>query len=340
MRQYRFDAFGLNHLEVVDQEVATPGPGEVAIDVAALSLNYRDLLVVEGAYNPRLPLPATPVSDAAGTVAELGEGVDGLRVGQPVMTQFVSDWIDGPFERRYVESTLGLPRTGVAAERVVLPATAVLPTPASLDAAEAATLPIAALTAWSVLVTEGKLKPGQTILTLGTGGVSIFALQIAKAKGAKVIITSSSDEKLARARELGADHTINYAEQPRWDREVLNLTGGQGADVVVETAGIATMTASLKAVAAGGVVGVLGGVTGLSGEVNIAPLVMKRVHVAGILVDSRAAFAELSSFLDEHAIRPVIDRRFPFDELRAAFEHMKAGRHFGKIVVDVASAAG
>lgn len=338
MRSYQFNTFGLENLELTDVEPSPPGPGEVAVDVRAFSLNYRDLLVIQGNYNPKLPLPASPVSDGAGVVSAVGEGVTRVDKDDRVMTQFVADWVDGPFEKRYVGSTLGVPGPGLACERVILPERAVVPIPKGYDFAQASTLPIAALTAWSVLVTEGGLEPGgptKTVLTLGTGGVSIFSLQLGKAMGACVIITSSSDEKLARAKELGCDHAINYQENPRWDKTVLELTEGRGADIVVETAGIATMTTSMKAAAAGGVVGVLGGVTGLSGDINIAPLVMKRLRVTGILVDSRAQFARLAEFLETHRIEPVIDRRFAFEEFPAALRHMEARSHFGKIVVEV-----
>lgn len=335
MRSYQFDSFGLDNLRLVELDASEPGPGEVTVDVHAFSLNYRDLLVVQGAYNPRLALPATPVSDGAGVVSAVGDGVDGVRVGDRVMSQFVADWVDGPFEKRYLNSTLGVPGPGLASERVVLPSRAVVPIPKGYDFAQASTLPIAALTAWSVLVTEGALESGGTVLTLGTGGVSIFALQIARAMGARVIITSSSDDKLARAKQLGADHTINYRENPRWDKTVLELTEGRGADIVVETAGIATMTSSMKAAAAGGVVGVLGGVTGLRGEIDIAPLAMKRLRVIGILVDSRAHFEQLTAFVEANPIEPVIDRRFAFKDFPEALRHMEAGGHFGKIVVEV-----
>lgn len=333
MRRYEFASFGLEHLQIVERDDPQPAPGEVVLDVEAFSLNYRDLLVVKGSYNPNIALPATPASDAAGTVAAVGSGVTRVAPGDRVMTHFISDWIDGPFEKRYVASTLGVPGPGVAAEKVLLPERAVLKAPAKLDAASASTLPIAALTAWNALVTEGGIEPGEWVLTLGTGGVSVFVIQLAKALGARVIATSSSDEKLERARALGADVLINYRTSPRWDKDVLDATKGQGADIVVETGGIATMNASLKAARAGGLVAVLGGVTGLTGEVNIAPLTMKRLRVHGILVDSRANFEKLVAFLDEHPIAPAIDRRFPFEELGAALRHMEAGAHFGKIVV-------
>ncbi|MGH9337962.1 MAG: zinc-dependent alcohol dehydrogenase family protein, partial [Vicinamibacteria bacterium] len=219
MRRYEFASFGLDQLRIVERETPRPGPGEVVLDVEAFSLNYRDLLVVKGAYNPNIELPATPASDAAGTIASVGEGVTRVRPGDRVMTHFISDWVDGAFEKRYVSSTLGVPGPGVAAEQVLLPERAVVREPKGLDSAQASTLPIAALTAWNALVAEGALGPGQWALTLGTGGVSIFVVQIAKALGARVAITSSSDEKLARARALGADVTINYRTNPRWDKD-------------------------------------------------------------------------------------------------------------------------
>jgi NADPH:quinone reductase-like Zn-dependent oxidoreductase len=335
MRRYELPAFGLDQLKLTERDDPAPGPGEVVLDVEAFSLNYRDLLVVKGSYNPNIALPAVPASDAAGTIAAVGEGVTRVRPGDRVMTHFIADWIDGPFQKRYVASTLGVPGPGVAAEKVLLPERAVLKSPGKLDAASASTLPIAALTAWNALVTEGRVSPDQWVLTLGTGGVSVFTIQIGKALGAKVIVTSSSDEKLERARSLGADVGINYRKNPRWDKDVLDATKGQGADIVVETGGIATMSASLKAARAGGLVAVLGGVTGLSGEINIAPLTMKRLRVIGILVDSRANFEKLVAFLEEHPLEPAIDRRFPFDRLPDALRHMEAGAHFGKIVVEV-----
>ncbi len=333
MRAYQLDRFALDHLHLADMPDPVPGPGEVAVDMRALSLNYRDLLVIRGQYNPNLRLPATPISDGAGVVSAVGPDVRGLRAGDAVMTHFVAGWIDGPFREQYVATTLGLPAAGVAAERVVLPAQALLPLPAGFDFQQAATLPIAALTAWSALVTEGNLQPGQVVLTLGTGGVSVFALQLAKAMNATVIITSSSDEKLARARELGADHTINYRTRPDWHREVLRLTGGRGADITVENGGAGTLSQSLRATRAGGVVAMLGALTGLSADVNLAPVLMKRLRICGIMVDSRAAFERLCAFLAQHPLEPVIDRVFPFEQLPDALRWMETGRHVGKIVV-------
>ncbi len=340
MRAWSIDRFDLAALTLRDIPDPTPGPGEALLAVRALSLNFRDLLVIRGQYNPKLPLPATPISDAAGEVLAVGPGVTRVRPGDRVMTHFLTGWIDGPFRGDYPATTLGLPRAGLAAERVALPADALLPLPSGYSFAEAATLPIAALTAWSALVTAGGLDPagsnsGRTVLTLGTGGVSIFAVQIAAALGARVIITSSSDEKIERARRLGAAAGVNYRTQPNWDRAVLDLTNGEGADVTVENGGAATLDQSIRATRAGGVVALLGALTGLKGEVNLAPILMRRMRIMGIMVDSRAQFERLSKFLGQHAIRPVIDRAFAFEALPAALAHLAAGAHFGKIVVDV-----
>lgn len=339
MKIYRFDRFGLDALRLVEtaDEPSPLAPDQVRVAIEALSLNYRDLLVIEGTYSSRLPLPATPLSDAAGVVLEVGPGVTKFRAGDEVMTHFVAGWQSGPFEGRFAATTLGLPGPGVAAEVVELPATALLHKPRNLSFAQSATLPIAGLTAWSALVNEGAVRAGQTVLTLGTGGVSLFSVQFAKALGARVIVTSSSDEKLERARLLGADEGINYREQPRWDKVVLELTDGLGADIVVENAGAATLSQSLKCARAGGVVALLGALTGLSHEINIAPIVMKRLRVQGILVDSRSTFETMVEFLDAHPIEPVIDREFEFEALPEALAFMKRGAHFGKIVIDVPS---
>jgi NADPH:quinone reductase-like Zn-dependent oxidoreductase len=334
VRVFRFDRFGLEHLTLDAADLPRPGPGEIVLDVKALSLNYRDLMVVNGWYNPKLELPAVPVSDGAGVVAAVGGGVERVAVGDRVVSHFISGWIDGPFKGEYVGTTLGTPRAGLAAEQVVLPAEAVLPLPAGYDFVQAATLPIAALTAWSALVTEGKVAARQTVLTLGTGGVSIFALQLAKAMGANVVITSSSDEKLARARTLGADGMVNYRSHPDWEKEVLKLTDQRGVDVTVETGGAGTLGRSLRATRAGGVVAMLGALTGLQGKIDVAPVLMKRLRIAGIMVDSRSAFENMNRFIEQHTLRPVIDRVYPFEELPAAFRLMEAGGHFGKIVIE------
>lgn len=341
MRAYQLSRFGLENLILTESaEPAAPGPGQVLVRVQAISLNYRDLLVVRGHYNPKFKLPATPISDGAGRIERLGPDVAGLGVGDAVIANFVTGWHGGPFRGEYVGTTLGMPGCGMAAELVLLPANALLHFPRGYDAAQAATLPIAALTAWSALVTEGGLDPSRsdnaaTVLTLGTGGVSIFALQFAKALGARVIITSSSDEKLARARQLGADVGINYKANPDWEKAVIEHTGGQGADITVETGGAGTLDRSLVATRAGGRIGMLGALTGLKAEITTAAILMKRIRICGIMVDSKAAFAEMIHFIERHDIRPVIDRRFAFEDLPVALRAMESAGHFGKIVVEV-----
>ncbi len=334
MRAYTLTQFGLQHLHIKSSPPPTPGDGEVLVQVKAVSLNYRDLMVIDGRYHPKLPLPAVPISDGAGVVAAVGANVDRVAVGDRIVTHFVADWIDGPFRGEYVKTSLGTPGAGLAAEQVVLPAQAVLPIPDGYSFAEAATLPIAALTAWSALVTEGGLQTGQTVLTLGTGGVSLFALQLAKARGARVIITSSSDEKLVRASRLGADETINYQTTPKWGRAVLDRTDGVGVDVVVETGGSGTLERSLQATRPGGTIAFLGAITGLRGMLDVAPILMKRLHLAGIYVDSRRNFENLNRFLTMHRIKPAMDRTYSFDQLSDALLHLQAGAHFGKIVVE------
>lgn len=336
MRQWQLTNFGIEHLQLSDAPAPEPGPGQVRIRVQALSLNYRDLLVIRGDYNPRLRLPAVPISDGAGVVEAVGPGVTGVRPGELVTGHFISGWIDGPFLADYAKTTLGLPGPGLAAELVVLPQSACVRPPAGYDAVRAATLPIAALTAWSALVVEGRVQAGQTVLTLGTGGVSNFALQLARALGARVIVTSSSDAKLERARQLGADHTINYRTTPDWPAAVLAHTGGRGADLTVETVGAATLDQSMTCTRAGGTVALLGALRGLRAPVTTGLILMKRLRVLGIMVDCRRAFEEMNRFIEQQRIEPVIDRTFRFDELPDALRYMERGEHFGKIVVTLA----
>ncbi len=333
MQHYTFHDFGLDHLQLTDAPTPSPGPGEIVLDVHAFSLNYRDLLVITGAYNPKLTLPATPISDAAGVVAAVGEGVTRVRVGDRVMTHFIADWRDGPFKVAYRASTLGTPGPGFAAEQVAVSAEAVVPIPASWTFENAATLPIAALTAWSSLKTVTNVTRGQTVLTLGTGGVSVFVLQLAKALHARVIITSRSDEKLERCRALGANETINYAKHPDWDRRALDLTNGEGVDVTVDLGGPKTLDQSVRATRPEGVVALPGALTGRSGEINTGLILARRTHIAGVFVDSRKRLEEMNSFLAQHLISPAIHEVFPFDRLSEAFHLMQRGGHFGKIVI-------
>ena len=335
MKRWVFDRFGAENLRFEEAPPPTAGPGQVVVRLRAASLNYRDLLVLKGAYNPKLPLPQVPVSDGAGEVLEVGDGVAGFAPGDRVLTHPVVGWEDGPFRREYSRATLGGPGPGLGQELAALPAAALCPAPAGYSHEQAATLPIAGLTAWSALVTEGPVRKGQTVLTLGAGGVSIFALQIAHALGARTIITSSSHEKLERARELGADHGIHRLERADWDRAVLELTDGEGADLVVENVGAGTLSRSLRATRAGGTVALLGALSGLSATVELAPAIMRRLRIAGVMTDCRRALRDLTAFLEGSSLRPVVDRSFPLAELPAALEWMESGRHFGKIALTI-----
>lgn len=310
-----------------------PGPGEVEVALAALSLNYRDLMIVRGQYNPKLPLPAIPISDGAGIVTAIGSEVLDLKVGQRVLCNFVSTWEDGPFHARYLQQTLGTPGPGVATQYQYFSPKALVPLPPELSFCDAATLPIAALTAYSALVSVGQVQPGQKVLTLGTGGVSMFVLQLGVALGLSVAITSSSDEKLARCRELGAAHTLNYIKQKEWGKAIAQWSG-EGVDVVVETGGIQTLGQSIRATKAGGKIAVLGALTGLRGAIDLAPIMMRRIALHGVMVDSKSALKRLLQLVSEHRISPVIARQFGFEELPQALQELAAGRQMGKIVVE------
>ena len=336
MKRWVFHRFGRENLRFEEYSPGGPGPGEVLVGLRAASLNYRDLLILKGLYNPRLPLPQVPVSDGAGEVLEVGDGVTEFTPGDRVITHPVVGWEDGRFRREYSRATLGGPGPGMGQEQVVAPAAAFCRAPAGWSHEESAALPIAAVTAWSALVTEGPVQPGQTVLTLGTGGVSIFALQIAKALGARVIITSSSHDKLERARALGADVGIHRLEDPAWDRAVREATGGEGADRVVENGGAGTLNQSIRATAAGGTVAMLGALTGLEAPVQFAPVVMRRIRIAGIMTDCRRALRDLVGFLEESDLRPVLDSHHPLAELPAALDRMERGAHFGKIIIRIA----
>ena len=340
MRCYQVESFGLDHLNLAERPSAAPGtppgPGEALVRVKAVSLNYRDLLMVQGLYNPKQKLPLIPCSDGAGVVLSVGAGVTRVKPGDRVMGIFSQTWIAGPANRERSSGTLGGPLDGMLTEERVLPAEGLVHTPAYLSDVEAATLPCAAVTAWHALVERGGLQPGETVLLQGTGGVSIMALQIARLIGAKVIVTSSSDAKLERAKALGAAAGINYQTNPNWDKAVRELTGGVGVDHVVEVGGAGTFSKSLRAVRLGGHIAVIGILSGTSStEVSVVPILMQNLRLNGVFVGSRDMFESLTRAFTLAGIKPVVDRVFPFAEARAAFEHMASGAHFGKIVIEV-----
>jgi NADPH:quinone reductase-like Zn-dependent oxidoreductase len=324
---------GLENLVLTDSELRDPGYGEISVRVRASSLNYHDYVVAIGG----IPCEENriPMSDGAGTVEAIGPGVNEFSTGDQVISCFFPNWQGG---RPALNKMLGVPgdqADGFAAEYVTMPATAFTRAPSSYTPAQSATLPCAALTAWRGLMVEACIKPGDTILTQGTGGVSIFALQFAKATGCRVISTSSSDAKLERLKELGADELINYNEFPKWGNRVLELTGGQGADVVVEIGGAGTLPQSIRAVRVGGHISMIGVLTGVSGEVPTAALFQKNAVINGITVGSRAHQEDMIAAIDANGIEPVIDRSFPLAEIADAFRHQESQKHFGKICLEI-----
>lgn len=313
-----------------------PAAGQVLVRVRATSLNYRDLMVASGRYGTGLPSPLIPLSDGAGEIAAVGPGVTRWKVGDRVAGTFFQAWQTGPIRREVFDTALGGAIDGMLAEQVILAADGVIAIPPHLTFEEAATLPCAALTAWQALVTQGKISAGQTVVLLGTGGVSIFALQFAKMHGARVIITSGSDAKLARAKALGADETINYRATPDWEKEVFRLTEKAGADHIVEVGGTDTFPRSLRAVALGGTISVIGGVSGFTSDVALRDILGKSALIRGIFVGSRDMFEAMNRAITLHHLQPAIDRVFPFAEAPAAYRYQESGAHFGKVVITVA----
>lgn len=327
-------SFGLENLKAAERETPRPGRGQVLVRVQAASLNFRDLMTVRGSYNPRQPLPLIPCSDGAGVVEEVGEDVATVRPGDRVMGAFCQGWLAGEPTAEARKTTLGGPLDGCLAQYVLLSEAGCVPVPPHLSPEEAACLPCAALTAWNALF-EGPspLLPGQTVLVLGTGGVSVFALQFAKMAGARVLATSGSDEKIARALELGAEAGFHYAQDPDWDKSVLKATSGEGVDHVIEVGGAGTLERSLKAVRVGGQVSMIGVLSGATAPVAVTWLLMKSVTVRGIFVGSREMFLRMNRAVSASGLRPVLGRLFPFHEAPEAFRLMQEGGHFGKIVV-------
>ena len=334
MRAYLIDSTGgIDAVKRVERPDPTPRAGEVVVRMRANSLNFRDLGITRGGYARNDTRPVIPLSDGAGEVVAVGEGATRFRTGDRVVANFFRDWVAGDVTEEQMHSALGGGIDGTLCELVALPERAWLPIPEHLSYEEAATLPCAAVTAWQALVSLGRLKAGDMILTLGTGGVSVFALQFAKLHGATVIVTSSSDEKLARAAALGADHGINYAANPNWHDEARRLTGGRGVDNVIEVGGPGTFEQSLAAAKVSGRVSLIGVLTGGAGQVNPMAALFNRVTVQGIYVGSVEMFAEMNRAIAASAMRPVIDRVFGFDDALDAYRHLKSGAHFGKVVI-------
>ncbi len=333
MRVFQIQKFGLDSLVMAERQTPEPGEDEVLIRIFAASLNYRDLLMIEGLYNPRQSLPLIPLSDGAGEVVAAGKNVKRVKVGDRVAGIFAQRWFAGEPDSRARASTLGGPLDGMLAEHVVLHEEGVVLIPEHLTYEEASTLPCAAVTAWNALVAQGGIKAGDVVLVQGTGGVSLFALQFAHQSGAHVIVTSSDDEKLEKALRLGAAEGINYRENPDWDKRVLELTGGAGADHIIEVGGAGTLSQSLNAVGIGGTISVIGILSGTTSNVDVRRILMKRVRLQGIFVGPRELFEAMNRAIGFHKIKPAICRSFSFEEARDAIAYLQSGKHFGKIVI-------
>jgi len=327
--------WGIDAVQVVEAPAPTPGPGEVLVRMRTVSLNYRDMLMVAGMYG-RAPAGAsaiTPFSDGCGIVEAVGPGVTRMQPGDRVATLFFQRWISGPPNLDKLSSSLGSPIPGAGRELAVFSQEGLSKVPDFLTDQQVATLPCAALTAWRALFEDGDLRPGDTVVLQGSGGVSVFGLQFAHAAGLRTLITSSSDEKLERARRLGADHLVNYRQTPEWSGPVRDVTGGVGADLIIEVGGGGTIEQSMKAIRIGGHVAIVGVVAGLGGPFNTATLIGNSARVQGLSVGSRDMFEAMCRFMELERIEPVVDKVFPWTEVKAAFGAMQAGEHFGKIVL-------
>lgn len=325
---------GLDRLQITSTEPRQPGPGEITVRLHASSLNYHDYVVVTGVWAPREP--RIPMSDGAGVVTAVGEGVTEFQVGDPVVSLFFPEWSDGepgPGEGNFAR----VPGDGVdgyAREQVTAKASAFTPAPKGYSHAEAATLTCAGLTAWRALMADGSLKPGDSVLVQGTGGVSIFALQFAKLAGATVIATSSSDAKLERLRALGADQLINYRATPNWGEMVRAMTDGRGVDHVVEIGGPGTMEQSMIAARIGGHIAIIGILTGLVGQVSFIQAIARHLKLQGVLVGNRKHQLDMIRAIDATGMKPIIDSRYPLEGIADAFRHQESNRHFGKICLE------
>lgn len=335
MRAYQLAQFGLDSLSIQEKQLPPLTPYDVRIKVRAVSLNYRDLLLIKGLYNKNLPFPLIPCSDGVGDVIEIGESVTRVQVGERVAASFLQGWLAGEPDEHSARTDLGCSIDGMLAESKVLHEDGLVKIPEYLSYEEAATLPCAALTAWNALIATGKIKAGDTVLTMGTGGVSIFAIQFAKMSGARVIVTSSSDEKLAKLKQFGVTETINYKTNPEWGKAALKLTHGHGVDHIIELGGAATLAQSTRAVRIGGTISLIGILAGGGAEFNPVSILMKHIRLQGIFVGSREMFEAMNKALSLHNIKPVVDKVFSFEEAHQALEFMEAGAHFGKIVIRI-----
>lgn len=324
---------GVDALALNDRQSPEPGKGELLVAVRASSINYRDLSTIEDPVARGIKYPLIPNSDGAGEVISVGAGVTRFKTGDRVAGCFFQNWTDGRVTAAAMASAMGGAIDGMLAEEVILSEAGAVPVPAHMSYQEAATLPCAGLTAWNCLVEQGGLKAGNTALFLGTGGASIAGLQIAKMMGARAIITSSSDEKLERARGLGADELINYREIPDWDTRVLELTDGNGVDVTIETGGGGTLEKTIEATRIGGTISLIGVLT--DGTINPTSIMRKSIRMQGVYVGNRRMFEDMNAALTVNRVHPVIDQVFDFEDARSAYHAMRGAGHFGKLVVKI-----
>ena len=336
MRLYQFGKLGsLDALQLKEAETPRPGTGQVVVRIRACALNHRDLNIISGGYvSVALKPGAIPLSDGAGEIAAVGPGVTRWKVGDRVAPIFVQRWIGGNLLPEYMPSALGGPSDGVLAEQIVLSQEGLVRIPSHMSFEQAATLPCAAVTAWNAALVKGQLQPGHTLVTLGTGGVSLFAAQLALMTGAQVIATTGSDDKIERLRKLGVTDVVNYRTTPDWDVKVRELTQGRGADLVVEVGGPGSLAKSIAAIRYGGHISVVGNLAGKS-TIDPATLFAKRASMCGIQVGSRDMFEAMNRALEVAKLEPVIDRVFEFEDARAAYEHLASGKHYGKVVIRV-----
>jgi len=328
------DNWSIDNLTLTEQPKPEPGPGQVLLQMKAASLNFRDLLVPKRGYGSLTgTLPLIPISDGVGEVVAISEGVRRVAVGDRVCPVMIQSWISGPPTMERISSTLGGPLDGVMAAYMALNEESVVQAPEHLSNEEAATLPCAALTAWSAVVTDGHVKAGDRVLVQGTGGVSLFALQFAKLHGAHVIVTSSSDKKLQRAINLGADEGINYLSTPEWGKEAKRMADADGIDIIIEVGGQKTLPQSLRAIRAGGTISLIGVLSGANMDLSLGLIVTRKVRLQGITVGSRDGMEAMMRAISQHAMKPVIDRTFAFEELREALDYLARNDHFGKICI-------
>jgi NADPH:quinone reductase-like Zn-dependent oxidoreductase len=326
---------GIDAMALVDKAMPAPGPGQVLVKLKAATINYRDLLTVKGGYGSRQKFPLIPLSDGAGVVESVGTGVTAFKPGDRVTGSFFEGWLGGEPSEAKMRSNLGGALDGVLCEYRIWPAVALVRTPDHLSDIEAASLPCAGLTAWSAVAKLGDIRPGQTVLTQGTGGVSIFALQFAKMSGARVIATSSSESKIEKLKALGADITINYKTTPEWGKEVRRITG-QGVDLIVEVGGVGTLNESIRATKIGGTIAFIGVLAGKPESESRLPLmVMQQQRLQGVTVGSVEDLQAMADAITANRMKPVVDKVFPFAEAKAAFAHMASGAHFGKVAIAI-----